>query len=134
VQFPLPLVPRDLGLKGALFADAGTLFGYNSRRNFDVNGDGFINGTSPVTGRCNFNAFNVGVEPECVNVRDSATIRSSVGASILWNSPLGPIRFDYAYALTKDEGIAVYVPILGKYGHVGKDQTQAFRFSGGSRF
>lgn len=26
-QFPLPLVPRDLGLKGAVFADAGTLFG-----------------------------------------------------------------------------------------------------------
>ena len=53
---------------------------------------------------------------------------SSVGASILWNSPLGPIRFDYAYALSKDEGVQT---ALGK---VGKDQLQAFRFSGGSRF
>ncbi|MDQ0447601.1 outer membrane protein insertion porin family [Methylobacterium aerolatum] len=133
VQFPLYGVPRDLGLKGALFADAGTLFGYNGRRNFDVNRDGFINGTAP-GGACNFNTYTIGVEPECVNVRDKNVIRSSIGASILWNSPLGPIRFDYAYALSKDEGEKVYVPALGKYGHIGKDQTQAFRFSGGSRF
>ena len=32
-------------------------------------------------------------------------IRSSVGASLLWTSPLGPIRFDYAFALSKDEGV-----------------------------
>lgn len=134
VQFPLYGVPRDLGLKGALFADAGTLFGYNGRTSFDVNHDGFINGIAPGTGRCNFNTYTIGVEPECVNVRDKAVIRSSVGASILWNSPLGPIRFDYAYALSKDEGEKVFVPILGKFGHIGRDQTQAFRFSGGSRF
>jgi outer membrane protein insertion porin family len=133
VQFPLYGVPRDLGLKGALFADAGTLFGYNGRTTFDVNRDGFINGIAP-GGRCNFNTYTIGVEPECVNVRDKNVIRSSIGASILWNSPLGPIRFDYAYALSKDEGEKVYVPTLGKYGHIGRDQTQAFRFSGGSRF
>ena len=132
VQFPLYGVPRDLGLKGAVFADAGTLFGYHGQRSFDVNGDQFINGFA--AGRCNFNAFTIGVEPECVNVRDKAVIRSSVGASILWNSPLGPIRFDYAYALSKDEGEKVFVPGLNKIGHIGKDQTQAFRFSGGSRF
>ncbi|GJD51695.1 Outer membrane protein assembly factor BamA [Methylobacterium crusticola] len=126
VQFPIWGLPRDLGLKGAVFADAGTLFGYKGKRAFDVNGDGFINGFS-ATG-CNFNAYTIGVEPECVNVRDKATLRSSVGASILWNSPLGPIRFDYAYALSKDEGINT------GFGRVGKDQTQAFRFSGGSRF
>ena len=28
-------------------------------------------------------------------------IRSSVGASIIWSSPLGPIRFDFAKAITK---------------------------------
>ncbi|MFK5595933.1 outer membrane protein assembly factor BamA [Methylobacterium sp. HMF5984] len=133
VQFPLPYLPRDLGLKGAVFADAGTLFGYKGKRSFDVNGDGFINGYSATTG-CKYSAYTIGVEPECVNVRDKAVIRSSIGASILWNSPLGPIRFDYAYALTKDDGVKVYVPTLGKYGHIGADQTQAFRFSGGSKF
>ncbi|GJE58665.1 outer membrane protein assembly factor BamA [Methylobacterium trifolii] len=134
VQFPLPYIPRDLGLKGAVFADAGTLFGYHGKTSFDVNGDGFINGISATSGRCSFSAQSIGVEPECVNVRDKTTIRSSVGASILWNSPLGPIRFDYAYALSKDEGQKIFGPDGSFYGRVGKDQTQAFRFSGGSRF
>ncbi|MCJ2034370.1 BamA/TamA family outer membrane protein, partial [Methylobacterium sp. J-068] len=133
VQFPLPGIPRDLGLKGALFTDAGTLFGYKGKRTFDVNGDGIINGYSPTAG-CTYSASTVGVEPECVNVRDKATIRSSIGASILWNSPLGPIRFDYAYALTKDEGVKTYATDGSYLGRVGKDQTQAFRFSGGTKF
>ena len=49
---------------------------------------------------------------------DSNIIRTSVGGSILWTSPIGPIRFDLAKALTKS-----------KY-----DQTQVFRFSGGTSF
>ena len=136
VQFPIWGLPKDLGLKGAVFADAGTLFGYDGRRNFDVNRDGFINGFAPGSG-CNYTNFGanaIKVEPECVNVRDKPTIRSSVGASILWNSPLGPIRFDYAYALSKDEGQKVFGSDGTYFGKVGKDQTQAFRFSGGSRF
>ena len=127
IQFPIWGIPKDLGLKGAVFADAGTLFGYSGARTFNVNGDAFINGIGP-GGQCNFNTLTIGVEPECVNVRDKATIRSSIGASILWNSPLGPIRFDYAYALSRDEGVQTAL------GRVGQDQTQAFRFSGGSRF
>ncbi len=66
----------------------------------------------------------------CLLVTDKNTLRSSVGASILWQSPLGPIRFDYAFALTKDKGMID--PILGT--RVGGDRTQAFRFSGGGRF
>ena len=57
-------------------------------------------------------------QQSCLNVDDERTIRSSVGASLIWASPLGPIRFDYAYAITK-----------GKY-----DQMQAFNFSGGAQF
>ncbi|MDB5511334.1 MAG: rane protein [Enterovirga sp.] len=120
-QFPLPLVPRDLGLKGAVFADAGTLFGYQGPRAFDVNRNG------------SFQCATANVQPECVVARDKMTIRSSVGASLLWNSPLGPIRFDYAYALSKDEGQLVNFPTFG-WVRVGQDQTQAFRFSGGTRF
>ena len=54
----------------------------------------------------------------CITVSDSSKIRSSVGASILWASPLGPIRFDYAFVLTKAQS----------------DVGQAFRFSGGGSF
>jgi outer membrane protein insertion porin family len=92
VQFPMPLVPRALGMRGALFADAGTLFGYKGNTQFQ--------GGNTIT------------------VRDDRTIRSSVGAGLLWNSPLGPIRFDYAIATSKAKG----------------DRTQAFRFSGGTSF
>lgn len=108
VQFAIPYLPRDLGLRGALFSDAGTLFGYQGKTNFTPGGGACVASLQAPT-------YTQGT---CVQVRDSAAIRSSVGASILWASPLGPIRFDYAYALSKD-----------KY-----DVTQAFRFSGGTSF
>ncbi len=49
---------------------------------------------------------------------DSALIRSSVGASMIWDSPFGPLRFDFAYPITK-----------GAY-----DRTQWFAFGGGAKF
>ena len=107
VQFPIGL-PKEIGVKGALFADAGTLFNYAGKTHFG-------NPVSPCTG-------NIIVAPQlqsnCVNPYDDRKIRASVGASLLWQSPLGPIRFDYAFPLAK-----------GKY-----DRTQAFRFSGGGSF
>ncbi len=35
------------------------------------------------------------------NVRDAATFRATVGAGLLWKSPLGPLRLNIAYALKK---------------------------------
>jgi outer membrane protein insertion porin family len=126
VQFPIPLLPRELGLKGAVFADAGTLFGYKGNTVFDVNRNGIIEGFSDTRG-C---VLSTTVTQECIVVRDSKDVRSSVGASLLWSSPLGPIRFDYAFALSKDEGVRD--PATGV--RIGGDRTQAFRFSGGTRF
>lgn len=91
ILFPLPGIPKELGLKGAVFADAGTLMNYEGRTEFD---DPLV-----VTG-------------------DDGTIRSSVGLSLLWQSPMGPLRFDYAWVLSKEDG----------------DEEQHFRFSGGGRF
>ena len=34
-------------------------------------------------------------------VNNDDFLRSSVGASLLWNSPVGPLRADFAYVLTK---------------------------------
>ena len=129
VQFPIWGLPRELGLKGAVFADAGTLFGYKGPRAFDLNGNGLIDGLN-AAGVCGGTPAFLFVQPECVRVRDKNVIRSSIGASILWSSPLGPIRFDYAVALTQDKG---YVdPATGI--RIGRDELQAFRFSGGTRF
>lgn len=108
VQFPLYGLPRDLGLKGAFFADAGTLYGFTGRTNFSPNG---VCTPSDV-----FPTFTQG---NCITVgADSPLIRTSAGGSIIWSSPLGPIRFDFAKAITKSQF----------------DQTQFFRFSGGTTF
>jgi outer membrane protein insertion porin family len=100
LQFPLPLMPRELGFRGALFADAGTLF--------DTDATVLINANCPA-GPPTFG--------NCVVDEDWA-LRSSVGASILWASPLGPLRADFAYVLSKEDF----------------DETQWFRIGGGGRF
>ena len=57
--------------------------------------------------------------PACgLQYDDSKVIRSSVGVGLIWASPFGPLRFDYAVPLTK-----------GKY-----DTVQQFRFGGGTSF
>jgi len=58
-------------------------------------------------------------QSNCITVGgNSNLIRTSAGGSIIWASPLGPIRFDFAKAITKSEF----------------DQTQFFRFTGGTTF
>lgn len=109
ITFPIYGIPREIGLRGAIFADAGTLFGYRGKTFVDLNRNGVAD--------CPAGA----AVTECLSVRDDKQIRSSVGAGILWASPLGPIRFDYAYALSRARGNA-------------GDRLQAFRFSGGARF
>ena len=94
VQFPLPVLPRELGFKGAFFADAGTLFDTRCRRRSDF---------GPTSA-----------------IRSTTTRRSAPrsAARILWASPLGPLRADFAYVLTKED----------------YDETQFFRIGGGTRF
>jgi outer membrane protein insertion porin family len=119
-QFPIFGLPKELGLKGAVFADAGTVFGYKGKTNFgEYLG---LGGSAPCVAPrtindSNGNPVNVS-QGSCITVSDSHKLRSSIGASLLWASPLGPIRFDYAWAISKDKN----------------DQLQAFRFSGGSSF
>ena len=128
VQFPIFGLPRDLGLRGAVFADAGTLFNYDG-------------GSKSVAYACpagsearQYNVVTGGAQSSIGCIRDKNILRSSVGVSLLWQSPLGPIRFDYAYALTKDEGQIGINPQTGLVGKYGGDRLQAFRFSGGTRF
>jgi outer membrane protein insertion porin family len=114
MQFPIWGLPKEIGLRGAVFADAGTVFNYDGSRNFAAVGDRVVG----VPGAGCVGPVNVLTQGTCLSVVDKSTIRSSVGVGILWQSPLGPVRFDFAQAITKD-----------KY-----DRTQLFRFSGGGRF
>jgi outer membrane protein insertion porin family len=92
-QTPLYFLPKEIGIKVAAFADAGSLWNYQSETSWAVTG-------------------------ETLQVADTPAIRSSVGMGLIWDSPLGPLRFDFAYALTKES----------------YDRTQFFRFSGGTKF
>jgi outer membrane protein insertion porin family len=113
VDFPVFGLPREVGLKAGIFADAGNLIGYSGPTNFS----NFLGYTScPAPG--SFAAVFPTTQSSCANVWDPNLIRTSVGASLIWNSPMGPIRFDFALPITK-----------GKY-----DQTQFFNFSGGTTF
>ncbi|MDK9697702.1 MAG: outer membrane protein assembly factor BamA [Siculibacillus sp.] len=49
---------------------------------------------------------------------DDVKLRASVGVGLMWKSPFGPLRADFGFPVAKD-----------KY-----DQTQIFRFSGGTQF
>ncbi|MBA8880372.1 outer membrane protein assembly factor BamA [Phyllobacterium myrsinacearum] len=89
-QFPLPIVPESLGIRGALFADAATLYGNELK---DRDGRRYVSD-------------------------DGMEWRASAGVSIMWASPFGPLRFDYAFPVKKVEG----------------DQVQNFNFGMSSKF
>jgi outer membrane protein insertion porin family len=137
VQFPLYGVPRDLGLKGAVFFDSGSLFGFEGKTQFlpsplqaiELANGGVAAGALAPGTFCIRPLFPVGhgnqfpalnfTQSNCVDVGgDSGTVRTSAGGSIIWASPLGPIRFDFAKAITKSSA----------------DQSQFFRFTGGTTF
>jgi outer membrane protein insertion porin family len=105
LQMPFWFLPKEVGLKGAVYADAGSLFDYQGPTSNILTGEinGLVNGFP-----CN-----------CAMVYDNQNvIRTSVGVGLIWASPFGPLRFDYAIPLTK-----------GVY-----DRVQQFKFGGGTSF
>jgi outer membrane protein insertion porin family len=76
LQAPIPGLPPEVALKGAFFADAGSLWGYR--------------------GQTSFPALS-----QSLTVADSRAIRSSVGGSLIWDSPFGALHVDYAIPLSK---------------------------------
>ncbi len=88
MRFPLGL-PRELGIYGALFSENGVVKSVDK----DVSGATY-------------------------GIADSSLIRSSYGLSLVWSSPMGPIRLDFSKVARKEA----------------YDVTQAFRFSFGTSF
>ncbi|WP_316176384.1 MULTISPECIES: outer membrane protein assembly factor BamA [unclassified Bradyrhizobium] len=113
LQMPFWFLPKETGLKGAVYADAGGLWGYQGPTSWaatgEVNTPGCIKPTR--------NPNNAGT---CLGLQfdDQNKVRTSVGVGLVWASPFGPLRFDYAIPLTK-----------GQF-----DRTQEFRFGGGTSF
>jgi outer membrane protein insertion porin family len=94
LQTPLYFLPKDAGVKVAAFADAGSLWNYVGPTSFAATGE-VLSG-----------------------VDNGMYVRSSVGVGLIWDSPFGPLRFDYSFPITKES----------------YDRVQQFRFGGGTKF
>lgn len=73
-DFPLGL-PEEYGLSGGLFFDVGSVWGLQGNP-LDANG----------------NPIETGAKP-----------RAAVGLSVLWDAPIGPLRFNFSKALKKED-------------------------------
>jgi outer membrane protein insertion porin family len=93
LRFPLPFIPEDLGISGAAFADAGSLWGVPD----DI---------------------SALYESAGLALFDDSSVRAAVGVSLLWNSPVGPLRVDYAEPIAKED----------------YDREQKLRFGASTRF
>ncbi len=78
LQSPMPFVTPDAQLKVALFSDTGSLWATNA------SGVSKLASLSPSQ-----------------QIANSLAVRSSVGASLIWDSPFGALRVDYAYPIAK---------------------------------
>jgi outer membrane protein insertion porin family len=109
-QYPFYFLPKDAGFRGAVFADSGSVWGYKGETQNAATGE--VNGLITT---------NTGTSFYCqcgMQYADDAAVRMSVGASIIWDSPFGPLRFDFAYPILKTS----------------YDRTQFFAFGGGTHF
>lgn len=98
LTFPTGL-PKEYGISGALFTEFGGLgvLDPNDRRK-----QVFTSGTGTFTSY----------------VDDALSLRASAGVSIFWDSPFGPVQFDFAQPFAREE----------------YDRTESFRFSTRTRF
>ncbi len=72
IEFPIPALPESYGLSGALWADAAWIDG--------------LPGTGTST-----------LDP----ASQDTPLRTSIGASLIWDSPFGPLRGDVSHVLNK---------------------------------
>jgi outer membrane protein insertion porin family len=116
-QYPFYFLPKDSGFRGAVFVDSGSVWGYKAETQNPATGE--VNGSISSTFPGPPAVTNPMLACQCgMQYADTPAVRASVGASIIWDSPFGPLRFDFAYPFLKE----------------GYDRTQFFAFGGGTKF
>jgi outer membrane protein insertion porin family len=117
LQMPFWFLPKEVGLKGSIYADAGGLIDYKGPTTWAQTGELTTTSNSACTPSTVTPAATPGT---CTGlVYDNGNVvRSSVGIGLIWASPFGPLRFDYAVPITK-----------GQF-----DRVQQFKFGGGTSF
>ena len=116
LQMPFWFLPKEIGLKGALYADAGGLTDYQGPTSWAATGEVNTPGCIPPVN----NPKLAPAPGTCLGLQydNSNIVRSSVGVGLIWQSPFGPLRFDYAVPITKGP----------------HDWVQQFMFGGGTSF
>jgi len=109
MNMPIWGLPKDIGVRWAVFADAGSLWNY----------------VGPNQQQLQQIFSGLTINPS----DDSMKVRASVGIGLLWDSPFGPLRIDYAHALLKEDCDATFAA-----GGSQCDKIQAIRFGGGTKF
>lgn len=120
IKLPLPL-PKEYGIRTSLFGEVGTV-GLVDEANKSINSNLSL-WVNPDTGNlCSVDAISDPTSPGLANclapIQDDLSMRVSAGVSVSWDSPFGPVRFDFAKVLRKEE----------------YDRTEGFRFSAGTTF
>ena len=134
LEIPLGSGARELGLRPSIFVDVGALFNVttptlidypNGLQGTDADGnlqyvEGGLIVTDPLDDEGNANTPYILPNSRVreVFLGDSASPRVSIGAGVDWNSPFGPFRIDFAYALRKEPG----------------DDTKTLSFNVGTQF
>jgi outer membrane protein insertion porin family len=119
LQMPFWFLPKEVGLKGAVYADAGGLFDYQGPTTWAATGELTTPGNSNCLRPTAPGTFPVNPGTCTGLVYDNSNVvRTSVGVGLVWQSPFGPLRFDYAIPLTKGKN----------------DIVQEFKFGGGTSF
>lgn len=81
-EFPIGL-PAEYNIKGGAFFDVGSVWSLNNASG------GLLSGCTDSDGDC--------------TVDDSMKLRASVGLSLFWTTPIGPLRFNFSKALKKED-------------------------------
>lgn len=102
-------LPEEYGIRTKLFLEAGSV-GLLDDADID---DPIFFRTQPGQ----FNNIPSGT-PAVRQIKDALGLRASAGLSVGWDSPFGPIQFDFSQILRKEE----------------YDKTETFRFSTSTRF
>ncbi len=119
ILLPLPL-PKEYGIRASLFADFGTVGLVDESTKF-INGDSSFFVDVPlldVDGAPILDDMGNAIITTLAPVQDDLALRVTAGVSVSWDSPFGPVRFDFAEVLRQE----IY------------DQTEGFRFSAGTSF
>ncbi|WP_432767894.1 MAG: outer membrane protein assembly factor BamA [Sphingopyxis sp.] len=145
IDIPLGSGAKELGLRPSVFLDVGSVFGVKrptltTLADFRDPADGLTKSLcrNAAQGTVQFATRPVGDDGQPIGNQytacpenfsqlspfeerffgDTWMPRVSIGAGVNWNSPFGPFRIDFAYALRKEEG----------------DDTKRFSFNVGTQF